>query len=130
MSEIVFKDLRLEHLVKKNLKHSYISIDKSGNIKELGKKPNSYDHIEGQYIGLIKIKKDVTKQIKEFYKNLDKAILYDGKDYNNMYMTSFLQMIADNLIPLTPVYIKNGWMEVDEPSDLDTKLYKKYVVGE
>ena len=34
-------------------------------------------------------------------------------------MTSFLQMIADNLSPLKPVYIKNGWMEVDEPSELE-----------
>jgi hypothetical protein len=35
-----------------------------------------------------------------------------------MYMTSFLQMIVDNIIPLTPVYISSGWIEIDEPSDL------------
>jgi NDP-sugar pyrophosphorylase family protein len=45
--------------------------------------------------------------------------LFDGEDYDNMYMTSFLQMIADNIIPLTPVYIKGGWIEIDEPSDLN-----------
>jgi len=95
-----------------------LKIDNNGYIKELGKKPNSYDDIEGQYIGLIKIRKDAVKKIKSYYQNLDKDALYDGKDYGNMYMTSFLQMIADNLMPLTPVYINNGWIEVDEPTDL------------
>ena len=96
-----------------------LKIDENGSIKELGKKPNSYEDIEGQYIGLIKIRRDVVKQVKDYYENLDKRALYDGKDYENMYMTSFLQMIADNIMPLTPVYINSGWIEVDEPTDLN-----------
>ena len=54
-----------------------------------------------------------------FLQILSKDILYDGKDFDNMYMTSFLQMIADNLYPLSPVFINNGWVEIDEPSDLE-----------
>ena len=96
-----------------------LKIDSDGKIKELGKKPTSYDDIEGQYIGLIKIRKDMVKKIKEFYTNLDQDSFYDGNDYKNMYMTSFLQMIADRLTPLSPVYIENGWIEIDEPSDLN-----------
>ena len=57
--------------------------------------------------------------VKDYYENLDEIALYDGKDYDNMYMKSFLQMIADNIMPLTPVYIKGGWIEIDEPSDLN-----------
>ena len=34
-----------------------LKIDDNGNIFELGKKPNSFDEIEGQYIGIIKLKK-------------------------------------------------------------------------
>lgn len=96
-----------------------LKIDENGNIKELGKKPKSYDDIEAQYIGLVKIRKDVVKDIKNYYENLDKKASYDGKDFENMYMTSFLQMIADNLHPLSPVYISNGWIEIDEPTDLE-----------
>jgi len=96
-----------------------LKIDANGHIKELGKKPNSYEDIEGQYIGLVKIRKDVAQQVKNYYQGLDKAALYDSKDYGNMYMTSFLQMIADNVMPLTPVYIHSGWIEVDEPTDLN-----------
>ena len=101
-----------------------LKIDENGKIKELGKKPNSYDEIEGQYIGLVKIRKDIVLKIKEYYEKLDKNTMYDGKDFENMYMTSFLQMIADNLHPLSPVYINNGWIEIDEPSDLEfTSFY-------
>ena len=97
-----------------------LKIDKTdGNINELGKKLNSYEDIERQYIGLIKIRKDVVKQIKHYYENLDQTAAYDGKNYDNMYMTSFLQMIAHNIMPLSPVYIKGGWNEIDEPSDLN-----------
>ncbi len=96
-----------------------LKLNSEGTIKELGKKPASYDEIEGQYIGLIKIKQSMIPKFKEYYRSLDKDKIYDGKDYENMFMTSFLQMIADNLSPLTPVFIYNGWMEVDAPSDLD-----------
>lgn len=94
-------------------------------IKELGKKPTSYDQIQGQYIGMMKFSKEAIMEIREFYHNLDKDKIYDGKDYNNMYMTSFLQLIGDNLIPLSAVYINNGWMEVDCPEDREcTQFYK------
>jgi len=102
-----------------------LKIDKNDKIIEIGKKPNSYDDIEGQFIGLVKIRRDIVKNIKSYYETLDQDILYDGKDYNNMYMTSFLQLISDNKYPLSPVYIQNGWMEVDEPSDLDFYSFLK-----
>ena len=96
-----------------------LKIGVNGDIEELGKKPNSYEDIQGQYIGLLKIRKDVVKQVKYYYYNLDQSATYDGQTFDNMYMTSFLQMIADNIIPLSPVYIEGGWVEIDEPSDLE-----------
>lgn len=102
-----------------------LKIDENGYIKEIGKKPNTYNDIEAQYIGLIKIRKDVVSRIKQCYENLDKNKNYDGKNYKNIYMTSFLQVISDTLYPLTPIYINNGWMEIDEPSDLQFKSFLK-----
>jgi len=89
-----------------------------GTIVELGKKPKSLGEIQGQYIGLMKFTKAALAEIRPFYHGLDKSATYDGKDYPNMYMTSFLQMIADRLMPLHAVFISNGWMEIDAPSDL------------
>ena len=71
---------------------------KDGKILELGKKPIGYDEIEGQYIGLIKIKKNTVNKVIRYYESLDKSLLYDGNDYDNMYMTTFIQMIIDNLL--------------------------------
>jgi len=87
-------------------------------ILELGKKPESLEDIQGQYIGLMKFTREALAAIRPFYHGLDRAAVYDGKSYDNMYMTSFLQMIADRLMPLHAVYIRNGWMEIDTPEDL------------
>ena len=96
-----------------------LKLNDSGDIIELGKKANSFDDIKGQYIGMIKIKKDFVPEFISFYNSLDRDKIYDGKDFRNMYMTSFLQKISEDLTPLKPIFINNGWMEVDEPSDLN-----------
>jgi L-glutamine-phosphate cytidylyltransferase len=91
-------------------------------IYELGKKAHSYNDIEGQYIGLIKISKNVIKNIKDYYYSLDKNSLFEGKSYSNMYMTSFIQMVIDNLMPVHAVCINGGWLEVDCIEDLSSTM--------
>lgn len=100
-----------------------------GTIAELGKKPESLEDIQGQYIGLMKFSRQALGQIRRFYHDLDRSARYDGKDFPNMYMTSFLQLIADRLMPLQAVFIRNGWMEIDAPSDLEFTdfLYRRGV---
>ena len=90
-----------------------------GNIVELGKRAYSYDDIQGQYIGLIKISKSRIKKVINFYESLNKNGTYDGKNFDNMYMTSFIQMMIDNLINVSPVYINGGWLEIDSISDIE-----------
>jgi len=95
----------------------------NNKIIELGKKPNSYSDIEGQYIGLIKISKSAIPKVIDFYLSLDKNKLYDGQSYENMYMTSLIQMIIDDLMDVQPIFINGGWIEVDSVEDLEA--YKK-----
>ena len=92
---------------------------KDGKIIEIGKKPYHYGDIEGQYIGLIKFSKEIITEIIQFYNGLDKNIDYDGNNFNNMYMTTFLSLLGKNISPLKPIFIYNGWMEVDCPEDLN-----------
>ena len=35
-----------------------------------------------------------------------------------MYMTTFIQMIIDNLLDVKPIYINGGWVEIDSLVDL------------
>lgn len=93
-----------------------------GKIIELGKKAKSYDEIQGQYIGLIKISKNVLNRVIDFYHSIDKSKVYDGKDFDNIYMTSFIQLIIDNLLDVKPVFIDGGWIEIDEVGDLKASI--------
>ena len=94
----------------------------NGKIIELGKKPKNFKEIEGQYIGLIKISKKIIKNVIEFYEKSDKKVLYDGLDYKNMYLTSFIQMMINSSFEVRPVFIDGGWVEIDTPEDLNLEM--------
>lgn len=95
-----------------------LKVDSNGLITELGKKPTSYEQIQGQYTGLIKIRKNKIKDFIQFYNKLDRAAMYDGQDFNNMYMTSFLQMLINSNWKVAAVNVNSGWLEVDSVEDL------------
>lgn len=87
-------------------------------VTELGKKPQSYDEIQGQYMGLIKVRADHVPRLPEVWRAMDRDADYDGKDYDNMYMTSFLQHLIDLGWDVRAAFVDNGWLEVDAPEDL------------
>jgi choline kinase len=87
---------------------------------ELGKKTESYDDVQGQYTGLIKIRGDKIRDFIDFYNSIDKTLNFDGQDFNNMYMTSFLQMMIDSGWKAKGVLVNNGWLEIDTVEDLTT----------
>ena len=95
---------------------------KNGKIIELGKKPKNYMEIEGQYIGLIKVAKRKLKSIFKIYNSLDRDVIYDGKDFQNMYMTSLIQILINNSLKVKPIYIDGGWVEIDSPNDLKIEI--------
>jgi choline kinase len=100
-----------------------MKIDQEGYIYELGKKTNTYDDIQGQYIGLIKFKKAFLEKAVKYYHTLDKTAIYDGKTFDNMYMTSYIQLLADNIAKPKAVFINGGWLEIDSTEDLN--IYEK-----
>lgn len=100
-----------------------MKLDDIGNIMELGKKPKNYDEIQGQYMGLIKIKKELLHEIIEFYASLSRDAIYDGKTFDQMYMTSFLQMIIDHIMPIKAVLVHGGWIEIDCIQDMESEMF-------
>tara|TARA_B100001989_G_C24415775_1_gene401409 strand:- start:16 stop:741 length:726 start_codon:yes stop_codon:yes gene_type:complete len=95
-----------------------LKLDENDNIIEIGKKPLDYSEINGQYTGLIKIKKNVLLEINNLYDSLDKEAYFDGQTFKNMYMTSFLQIIIDRLMPIKAIQVQGGWVEIDTIEDL------------
>ncbi|MGE5477369.1 MAG: NTP transferase domain-containing protein [Bacteroidales bacterium] len=90
-----------------------------GRVKELGKKPQSYDEIEAQYTGLVRFSAAAHARIRASFHGLDRAARYDGRDVDNMFMTSFLQILIDQGYDVRPAFIENGWLEVDTVTDLE-----------
>ncbi len=101
-------------------------LDDDGNILELGQQPESYETIQGQYTGLIKVRKDKIQDFIQCYLELDRQARYDGNDFFNMYMTSFLQILINHDWQVKAVEVHSGWLEVDSIDDLNVyeALYK------
>lgn len=95
-----------------------LMMDDEGYVTELGKKPDSYERIQGQYTGLIKVRGDKIPEFVQFYNALDRSKIYDSKNFDNMYMTSFLQLLIDMGWRAKAVLVDNGWLEVDTVEDL------------
>ncbi len=95
-----------------------LKLGPGGRLQELGKKPRDYGEIEGQYMGLIKVRADHVEKLKQMYASMDRAANYDGKDFDNMYMTSFIQHLVDQDWDVRVAETDNGWLEVDSVSDL------------
>ena len=98
-----------------------MKFDAEFRISELGKKPKKLSHIQGQYIGLIKISQNKINSFIQFYENLKTSSANKFSNLKNMYMTDLLQLMIDSGWNLRAVPIKNGWLEFDTYED-----YKKY----
>ncbi len=94
-------------------------MNEDGYVVELGKIPQSLVDVQAQYMGLIKVRGDKVKQFIDFYHGLDRDKIYDGKDFANMYMTSFIQSLIDSGWKVKATLIKNGWIEVDTADELE-----------
>lgn len=92
---------------------------KDGKVIELGKIPKTREDAQAQYIGLIKIAGNKVAEFVQYYHAMDKAAKYDGKDFNNMYMTSLIQNIIDSGWNVRAALINRGWLEVDSVEDLE-----------
>ena len=106
-----------------------MKIDSSGHVLELGKKPTGYHEIQGQYIGLTKISAGAIDEMVRFYHGLDRSAFYDGKNFDNMFMTSFLQRMINHGMPIKAAMITGGWFDVDSSEDLEYYSQMDFRIG-
>ena len=99
-----------------------LRIGSDGFLEEIGRKPETYDDIEGQYIGLIKFTAKGVDSLKHFFLSIDPDGLYDGKTKDNMYMTTLLQLMIDSGMKIRPILINGGWTEIDCQDDLNVDI--------
>ena len=110
---------------------------KDGFITNLGQKVTSLNHIEGQYIGLMKFQNNAISVLKDFY-DISKKQSESGQNplnpktsFENSYMTDFLQGLINNGHKLKAVEINGGWLELDTLNDLKIyeNLYNKKILN-
>jgi len=96
-----------------------LKISEAGDIVELGRKPSVYADIQGQYMGLIKVRADVAVKLVEIYRRLGQGCSDTPLDAARIYMTDFLQYLIDYGQPVRAVQIDGGWLEIDSTTDLE-----------
>lgn len=84
-------------------------------ITSIGKEDTSYDDIEAQYIGLVKVRSDRLTDFVDAYRAL-------GGPDAEIHMTRFLQRLINAGWNIEAVPVENGWIEVDTLHDLE--LYR------
>lgn len=95
-----------------------------GKIVEIGQEVKNIKDVQGQYIGVIKIKRKILISLLDnFLKWVSSADNEDQKNArSNLYLTDFIQRYIDNGGRPEPVFIRGGWLEVDSVEDL--KVYE------
>lgn len=89
-----------------------------GSIAELGRRPESVDDVDAQYIGLVRFQASCHERLLALYDALDRAATYDGQPFQNMYMTTFLQLLIDRGWNVRAALVERGWLEIDTADDL------------
>lgn len=89
-----------------------------GFLLELGRKPQSMEQVQGQYMGLFKIHRRALPAMNQLYAGLDRNVRYEGRSFDGMFMTAFLQILVDRGWPIKVARTRGGWLEVDSVDDL------------
>lgn len=88
-------------------------ISEEGFIKEIGKKPVSFDQIEGQYMGLLRINPQGWKELKECIAGLPVETI------KHLDMTSLLSLYVQQGGRVKVIQSEGPWYEVDTEEDLN-----------
>lgn len=108
-----------------NLRHGKIIKDfesleiKKNKIVDIGRRIKNLKKIQGQYIGLIKIKKKTMKLVLDYYNKLRKMKSFENENIEKMYFTTFIRYLISKNIEISPLTIKSGWLELDTIKDLN-----------
>lgn len=96
-----------------------LRLDEAGDVVELGRRPQGYEDVEAQYMGLIRVDRSFAPRLVAIHDALDPAGPYEGRDRDHMFMTSFLQHLIDRGTRVAAIPVAGGWLEVDTVEDLD-----------
>ena len=89
-----------------------LRVAEDGSLIEIGKSPKSFEEVEAQYMGLVKITSTGWRWIETLLGSLEAAVR------DKMDMTSMLSMMIEAKRSIYTVPIAGEWLEVDTADDL------------
>ena len=97
-----------------------LKLDRDKFIIDIGGVPDSYEGIEGQYMGLLKLSSDAVNRLSLQYKQFlsGGAISINGRSYETAYMTDLLMDWIVDGVKVASLPCDRDWLEVDTVSDL------------
>lgn len=101
-----------------------LSLDRRGNITELGLENPKIADIDARYVGLLKFSKigleHILSVMEEAYKNyIDKPWQQSGKVVRKAYMTDLLNAVIETGKSVKAEIFHNGWIEFDTNEDYE-----------
>lgn len=89
------------------------SIDSHGTVLDIGRRPSSYEEIQGQYMGLLKFKPTAWREV-------ERILAYRSELEPGLDVTGLLrQVISEGRIPVRAIPSTGAWCEIDRPLDID-----------
>jgi len=92
---------------------------KKNKIIELGKSTKDIKKIDGRYVGVIKISKDILPKIKDLYW---KSMTKNSKKFKKIDMTNFLNFLIKKRYDINYAKLTGNWNEYDDFVDLNFKI--------
>ena len=102
-----------------------LQLSSEGRITEIGRKPNTMEEIEGQYMGLMKFSAKGAAMMSKVYHEAKKAGNLCGKPVKKAQLTDLLQTMIHSGYRVDAVTVQGGWVEVDTISDLFLDVTKE-----
>lgn len=93
------------------------AVNGQDELVDIGKKPEAFSQINGQYIGLIKVPRHAQKALLAFCVELERRLT--RSIFMNLYMTDLLQELISAGWKVKTSWTNNGWIEFDTEDDLD-----------
>ena len=104
-----------------------VHYDKNNNITHIGKHiytPNSTECSTGEFMGLLKVSKNIIKKFVSEFEILENTLAKDqsfqnAEKFQNAYLTDFIQYLINKNYDIRCCLEDKGWAEIDTVQDLE-----------
>ena len=100
-----------------------VIFDKARFLRNIGKKLNTHDPIDGEFVGMMKCNATGAQTFKHYFhqakQEFDSKPFVNASQFKNAYLTDMLQYMVEQGEKVKCVCIHGGWKEIDTVEDFN-----------